>query len=227
MTSSANRTDRPQAILFDWDNTLVDNWEVIRGAMNATLVAFDMAPWSVEETRQRVARSARDGFPDLFGDRWQEAQGMFYEHFSARHLQDLRPLAGAADILTWLADEGYWLAVVSNKRGDLLRAEAEHLGWNRFFRHIIGANDADEDKPAPAPVTMALDGSGVPAGPAVWFVGDGPIDVKCAHNAGCVAVLFEGSPVPTPAETGPGPQSEAPDFRVSGHSELATLVRSC
>ena len=36
------RTDRlapppPRAILFDWDNTLADNWAAIHGAMNVTL----------------------------------------------------------------------------------------------------------------------------------------------------------------------------------------------
>ena len=46
------------------------------------------------------------------------------------------------------------------------------------------------DKPAVAPVEMALAGSGVARGPDVWFVGDTDIDMTCAVNAGCYTVLL-------------------------------------
>ncbi|MGH6913343.1 MAG: HAD family hydrolase [Geminicoccales bacterium] len=210
----------PRAILFDWDNTLVDNWEVIRQAMNATLEAFGKPAWSLEETRRRVARSARDGFPRLFGDRWQEAQTLFYERFTDRHLEGLRPIAGAEELLEESRNKGFWLAVVSNKRGDLLRAEAAHLGWTGYFGRIVGATDAAEDKPAVAPVELALSGSGLSAGPRVWFVGDGAIDIECARNAGCVAILFNGLQLPAAERA-----ARRPDYCVESHRELAALVR--
>ena len=34
----------PRAILFDWDNTLVDSWPTILDALNTTFEAFHMAP---------------------------------------------------------------------------------------------------------------------------------------------------------------------------------------
>jgi phosphoglycolate phosphatase len=34
----------PRAILFDWDNTLVDTWPTILDALNTTFEAFHMAP---------------------------------------------------------------------------------------------------------------------------------------------------------------------------------------
>ena len=37
---------------------------------------------------------------------------------------------------------------------------------------------------------MALDGSGIDAGPDVWFVGDAAIDVQCALNSGLTPVVF-------------------------------------
>ena len=36
----------PQAILFDWDGTLIDNWDAILAAINEALAAFDMPIWS-------------------------------------------------------------------------------------------------------------------------------------------------------------------------------------
>jgi phosphoglycolate phosphatase len=84
--------------------------------------------------------------------------------------------------------------VVSNKRGDLLRQEAEALDWTRLFRRLVGANDAERDKPAIAPVHLALADSAIPPGPDVWFVGDTDIDLACAANSGCIRVLLRAEP---------------------------------
>ena len=150
---------RPRAILFDWDNTLVDSWGVIHGAINATQLAMGHVPWTFEETRAKVRASARDAFPKMFGDRWEEAQKIFYETFQTTHLERLREMPGAGDLLTALSDAGVYLGVVSNKQGRYLRAEAEHLGWSRHFGQLVGATDAPRDKPAVDPVDMALAGS--------------------------------------------------------------------
>lgn len=186
------RLMRPRAILFDWDNTLVDNWPVIHEALNATLIAMGHAPWTLTETRQRVRRSLRDSFPEMFGDRWTEARKIFYDTFAAAHLERLRPLPGAEETLAWLAAEGIYLGVVSNKTGKYLRAEAEVLGWDRWFGRLVGATDATADKPATEPVQLALEGSGICLGVDVWFVGDGAIDVQCALAAGLTPVVLEG-----------------------------------
>ena len=50
---------RPRAILFDWDNTLVDNWAVIHTALNAALTAMGHTPWTFADTKRRVRASAR------------------------------------------------------------------------------------------------------------------------------------------------------------------------
>ena len=71
----------------------------------------------------------------------------------------------------------------------LLRREAAHLGWACYFARLVGAADAAADKPDPAPIHLALEGSGIAAGPAVWYVGDTAVDMECALNAGCVPVL--------------------------------------
>lgn len=181
---------RPRALLFDWDNTLIDSWVMIHHALAATLRAMGMRPWTVAEARLRVRRSARDSFPELFGDRAEEATRIFYRSFEARHLEGLRARPDADRALALLSAAGYYLAVVSNKRGDLLRREAEALGWTGHFERLVGANDASRDKPAVEAVALALAGSGLEMGPEIWFVGDTDVDMLCACNAGCVPVLL-------------------------------------
>ncbi|NYZ12048.1 HAD family hydrolase [Azospirillum sp. RWY-5-1] len=179
----------PRAVLYDWDNTLVDNWGTILAAINHTLVAFGREPWTVAESRLRVKQSLRDSFPRIFGDRWTDARDAFYRYFEQHHLEHLNPLPGAAELLAALHDKGVYQAVVSNKNGRYLRAEADALGWSRYFGRLVGAQDAAFDKPHGAPVLMALEPAGIPAGPDVWFVGDADIDMECAHGAGLLPVL--------------------------------------
>ena len=180
---------RPRAVVFDWDSTLVDNWGAITRALERTFLTMGHVPWTEDEVRARAKKSLRDTFPDLFGDRSDEATRLFYDGFEAVHLETLRPLEGAGDLLEGLAARGIPTAIVSNKNGGYLRREATHLGWDRYFHRVIGATDAPRDKPSPDPVFMALDGSGIAAGPDVWFVGDSAVDLACAHAAGCIPVL--------------------------------------
>ena len=211
---------RPRALLFDWDNTLVDTWAVIHHALNVTLQAMDQAAWTLEETRARVRASARDSFPKLFGGRAEEAMTVFYGTYEKAHLTRLRALPGAEDMLAGLAEGPHYLGVVSNKKGSILRREAAHLGWDRWFGRLVGAEDATADKPARAAVDLALESSGVAAGPEVWFVGDTDIDMACAHAAGCTPILLREA-APAPGEFGAYP----PSRHAATCAELMTCIR--
>ncbi len=183
---------RPRAILFDWDNTLVDSWATIHQALNDCMAAMAKPPWSLAETRERVRLSLREAFPAIFGERWEEAQRVYLDRFRAIHLERLTLLPGRAELVARLAGEGFYLAVVSNKTGAILRREVERLGWSARFGAVVGAGDAAFDKPHCAVVDLALAPSGIAPGEAVWLVGDTAIDMECAYNSGCVPVLLGG-----------------------------------
>jgi phosphoglycolate phosphatase len=209
----------PRAILFDWDNTLADNWAAIHGAMNATLSAMGHPTWTLAESRNSIKASLRDSFPRLFGARWREAIGIYREAFEREHLTNLREMPAAGAMLAGLRSGGLYLAVVSNKSGRYLRVEAEHLGWTSYFGRLVGAQDAETDKPSVAPVEMALAGSGLQRGAEIWFVGDADIDMTCAANAGCTPVLLRDRP-PAADEFASG----RPRKHVLNCAELADLV---
>jgi phosphoglycolate phosphatase len=181
---------RPRAILFDWDNTLVDSWATIHEALNVVMAAMEKPLWSLQETKQRVRLSLRESFPLHFGDRWEEARQIYLDVFCATHLERLSPLPGRGKLLQGLAEGDIFLGVVSNKTGALLRREADRIGWAELFGSVVGAGDAVLDKPDAAPVMLALQPSGIAAGEAVWLVGDTGVDMACARNSGCVPVLL-------------------------------------
>ena len=207
----------PRAILWDWDNTLVDAWAGVQAGMNAALRAFDMPEWSVEEVRARARLALREAFPPLFGAEWEKARDIFYAEVRARHRELITPLPG---VEAALAAAARWpQGVVSNKQGPILRAEAAHLGWERHFATVIGAGDAEADKPAAAPVLLALSRMGVQPGPEVWFIGDTGVDMRAARAAGCSAVLLGDA-----AHDG-GVQAVAPDAAFAdGHALAERLL---
>lgn len=179
---------RPAALLFDWDNTLVDAWAGIVAALNEVFAQWNLPPWTVQQGRERIRGSMRDSFPPLFGPTWPDAVAAFGPAMRRVHLDHVAALAGTEAMLDIA---GTWpVGVVSNKPGGFLRAEVEHLGWQGRFRAVVGAGDAEADKPHPAPILHALATIGVEAGPAVWYVGDTALDMQTAHAAGCTAVLL-------------------------------------
>lgn len=181
---------KPRAVLFDWDNTLVNTWPVIHEALNKTLTALGHEPWPLELVKQRVARSMRDSFPEIFGPNWEAAGEKYQANFRAIHLERLTALEDAEKILAFLRKQKLYMAVVSNKKGVNLRKEVEHIGWGKYFDKVVGAQDTPRDKPAPDMVIEALKNSGIAPGPDVWFVGDSAVDMECAHATGCVPLWY-------------------------------------
>jgi phosphoglycolate phosphatase len=191
----------PRAVLFDWDNTLVDTWPLIHRALHETFTAMGHTPWTLEEVQQKVRYSARDAFPALFGDDWQRAANLYRDAYRALNIQHLAPLPQAQELLDWLYNRGIQMAVVSNKMGDTLRAESTHLGWDKYFAALIGTMDTPHDKPHPAPVFKALEqlnkqheGCHTRAGgndkQNIWFMGDSEVDVEVANRAEIVPILY-------------------------------------
>jgi phosphoglycolate phosphatase len=177
---------KPHAVLFDWDNTLVDNWGAIRAALNSALRAFGLPEWTTDEVHARVRRSLRETFPEIFGAEWERARTIFYKSFEDGHLDVLSVLPCAAELLRAVDVE---MAVVSNKQGRLLRREADHLGWTGHFHRLVGAGDAIRDKPDPAPFALAKEGLELHEKDVVWYVGDTGLDMQAAHAACCVPIL--------------------------------------
>ncbi|MBR0673114.1 HAD family hydrolase [Neoroseomonas soli] len=209
---------RPTAILWDWDNTLVDGWAAIEAGLNAAFRAFGLPEWDRTQVLANVRRSLRESFPPLFGAEWEKAREIFYAEVRARHLDVVVPIPGAAAALA-AAGRVARQGVVSNKQGPLLRAEAVHLGWAGHFGALVGAGDAVRDKPDAAPLLMALEALGVPPSPEVWYVGDTALDMQAARAAGCRAVLLGDA-----AHDG-GIAAAAPDaFFADGHALEAGLL---
>jgi phosphoglycolate phosphatase len=193
---SLSQIQKPKAVLFDWDNTVADTWDIIYNSLVKTFVAFGMEPWTREEVKAgkgNIHHSMRASFPHIFGDRWEEAGKVYFDSFLECHLREIKLLPDAEAMLKSLRAQNYYMAVVSNKTGKHLRAEVTHLNLDKYFDVVIGAQDAARDKPFADPIFLALEKSNIPKSEyqnSVLMIGDSQTDIEAALNAGVIPCLF-------------------------------------
>ncbi len=182
---------RPALIIFDWDDTLVDNYAAIHAAINAARAHFNKPVWSLEETRLKCRTALHEIFPYWFGDAWMQARDVFYRVFSEEHIAHLRIKPGAPELLAAITHVGIPVAVNSNKSSDFLRQEVAHLGWDSYFSVLVGAGDVPRGKPAPDGVHHIRQILALSASSPTWFVGDNDMDVQTARAGGCLPILLQ------------------------------------
>jgi phosphoglycolate phosphatase len=214
----------PRIILFDWDSTLVDNWDSVIAAWNMALETLNKPAMARDEAIMRAGRPPQENFIEVFGEDWQGARSIFYEVMSSPESKmRLKALPGSEDMLCWLAGQGISLGIVSNKNGIVLRQEIARLGWDGYFAVSVGSGDAAFDKPNPDPILYAFASLSADPGMDVWMVGDMHADIESACRAGVVPVLIE-----TTARLGRGLEgnldTHKPRWRVSDAAALVRLV---
>ena len=184
-----HKISTPEIVIFDWDNTLVDAWEPIHYAIQATLRAFNKPTWPLSETKIRIHRSIRDTIPQYFPEYSEEEVTTVYRNAYKEVQNSIKPLEHAIKTLDLLRSTHIEIAIISNKQNTLLNKEIDTLGWREFFYIILGSGDLEEDKPSKITVEEALKQKNVSTD-KIWFIGDSPTDMETAYNSGCLPVLF-------------------------------------
>ena len=191
MESMTQKVTPPAVVLLDWDGTLVNSMQGIFEAHNHVRVYMGHPAWTWDEYKGFMRSSSRELYPQLYGDRAQEAMDVLYDYYGTHHLAGLTELPDAANLLAAIHALNIPMGVVSNKKHEMLVREAKHLGWDKYFGGaLVGAGVAAKDKPAADPVHMVLDIMKVkPNQGLTWYIGDTITDLQVAKAANCNAVL--------------------------------------
>ena len=179
---------KPSAIIFDFDDTLVNAKPIITKALSTTFNDFNIR----KETLKNIDfnRSLRDYFHLIFPDNLNSARDTYIKYYT-EFSKNLEILPNAETVLKLLQKHNVFTALVSNKASERLNKEVTHkFAWNEYFSSIVGSGDASEDKPSAAPALLALQNSSLQDYTNVWFIGDSIVDLETAQNLGCKAVLF-------------------------------------
>ena len=181
-----------KVILWDWDNTLADTFGAIFAAQNEARVQYGMTPWTKEESKAAMNTSGRNLIKDVFGaDKATEVRAYFLSRY-AEHADALELKAGAKEILKTAKELGFVNILASNKAGPILRNEVSAMGVADYFDRLIGAEEAEEDKPSKIFTDTAL--AGIEADKII-SIGDGKADIQMAHNyAGGIGILVWTNP---------------------------------
>jgi len=210
-------------VVFDLDGTLIDSSQDLATAVNRALqrVAPGSEPLRLETVRGMIGEGARNLVAKSLAEAGvaqtpEEFLPVFLECYSECLLDRTLPYPGVMEALDRL--DGWALAVLTNKPGDMSRLILERLGMRERFFRVYGGGDLPSRKPDPEGLQRLLAEADARAEDAV-MVGDSAIDVRTGRAAGVrtVGVSY-----------GLDPESlkrEPPDVLIDDMRELPGLLR--
>ena len=182
-----------QAVIFDFDGTLLDTLQDLAESVNGVLNRSGFPEHSLEAYRHFVGDGieelARRVLPDGHRD---EATvntilAAIREDYRQRWPNHTRPYEGIPELLDALKTRGVKMAIVTNKPDDSTRTMAARLLHRWKFDVIVGATPDLPKKPDPQGALEIAQRLGLPPG-AFLYIGDSDIDMKTANAAGMYPV---------------------------------------
>ncbi len=187
-------------IVFDLDGTLVDTLEDLAASANRMLARYHRPPMRADALRPMVG----DGVPALArrvlahdrgrgGLPLDEAAAIrdFADDYAANATRGSRPFPGVPETLRRLRDEGWDLAVCTNKPERDARLVLEALGIAPLLSAVGGGDSFPTRKPDPGHLLGTIRAAGGAVDRAL-LVGDHANDVAAARAAGipCIFALW-------------------------------------
>lgn len=214
-------------VVFDLDGTLADTASDLIAAANATLADRGLGgldPLADREIAFRGGRAmlnagyARAGtqavIPPEALDHDFDRLLVHYGRAIAVHTV-LYP--GTTEALIRLAEQGYKLAVCTNKPEALAETLLQELGIRHYFASLIGADTLPVRKPDPRPYRAAVEQAGGTVAQSC-LIGDTETDLRTAAAAGVRVALVSFGP------EGPGLARLRPDAMLDHFDDLPDLV---
>lgn len=177
-----------RAVLFDFDMTLIDSSDALLNNINKMASHFGRPGCSRERLLQVIGLNSDDFWRAIFGD-FDDACAAYYRDECLPHEHELmRAFDGAFDCVRALRSRSVRVGCASNRNnpGRVLRM----TGLEPLMDCVVGALDVPRPKPAPDVILSGMRHLDALPGETL-YIGDTPIDVAAAQNAGvrCVAVL--------------------------------------
>lgn len=181
-----------RTLLLDLDGTLVHTVPDLAAALNRLMHSRGLAEFSFPQTASMVgdgvaklverAFAARGRAPDV------DAVAQFSADYGAHAAVESTPYPGVRQGLQRLSDEGWRLAVCTNKPEAAARSLLEALGLAAHFAAVGGGDSFPVRKPDPAHLLATLRAAGGEVAHAV-MAGDHANDIVAAKGAGVPCIF--------------------------------------
>ena len=181
-----------RTLLLDLDGTLVDTLPDLAAALNRLLRSRGLSDLSTEQVTTMIG----DGIAVLVGrafaayDRHPDATAVaeMYADYTAHVAVESKLYPGVLPVLGGLADQGWRLAVCTNKPEQTARCLLQAMGLLTLCCALGGGDSFPARKPDPAHLLGTLARAGGRADAAV-MLGDHRNDVRAAREAG-IPIIF-------------------------------------
>ena len=181
-----------KVIIFDFDGTLCDTRSNIIIAFRATMEHLGLEVRDEETCGATIGLTLRDGFKSMYPD-FDDAKIDYcvetYRQIFAERRKELMPdlFPGVKETLEALHKRGYRMTIATSRLTDSLMLFMRHHGIDHYFEYAVGSDSVTHHKPHPEPALKTLAALNIAPSEAI-MVGDMPVDIAMAHNAGIRAI---------------------------------------
>jgi len=181
-------------VIFDIAGTIIaDHGEVV-SAFSAALqqhrVPFtdpELAEWKGASKREVIRRfvSRESNEEPAKEERVEKVYAAFRANLEAHYRNGgVEPIPGARETFAWLGARGIAIATTTGFYREVTELILERTGWQDRFVANITSSDVRMGRPAPYMIFRAMEAAGVTGVQEVINVGDTPLDLQAAANAG-------------------------------------------
>ena len=182
-------------VVLDIGGTLIgDHGEVPDAMLGAfsrkgiTVTPQEFSGWRGASKRGMVKHFVEERGPTTGRPALEEA---IYADFTAtvsKAYQNVQPVPGAEKALQELAAMKLLLCTTTGFDRALTTQVFSHLGWQHYFVASITSDDVADGRPAPYMLFHAMEAAHVNDTAEVLAVGDTPLDLQAAANAGIAGI---------------------------------------
>jgi len=187
------RRQKP-AVLFDLDGTLVDTKDLIYASFRHTFQKYlPDHKLSEEELSSFLGPTLKESFARYFKEEQIDEIIACYRAYNHKHHDEyVKGFDGAKETLQYLKENGYSVAVVSNKVEDTVKMGLRRFHLEEYVDVIVGAEDLEHPKPNPEGLLLACQKL-YHNHDDVIYVGDSLSDIQACKNmaAFSVAAAFD------------------------------------
>ena len=184
-----------EAILFDFEGTLVDLQWNLQGAVDETLEMLRLLGFPIQRLQGmkystlmlEAVRIAQDIGQST--DKVREEIGTIYDRFDEDALMRWHLREGSKDLLSVLKTKGIKIGLVSNVGKKALDKVLPKLDLHPFFNVVVSRNDVQSMKPSGEGLRLALSRLRVISDKAL-YVGDSSDDIQAAKAAGVKIIVI-------------------------------------
>ena len=173
-------------VIFDSERAVIDCWKVIAPQYGITdIETHCIAATGLNEQATRKIFKEQYGEDMPYDEMRAKRKALFIERFD-QGLVPVKP--GTVELLSYLKDNGYKVALASSTSEGTVRRELGIAGLIEYFDVIIGGDKVTHSKPDPEIFLMAMEQLGVESGESV-IIEDSYNGVRAADASGAYIVM--------------------------------------